>query len=424
MVSSLDSRFFTAEEREGVDHLVEFLQKNDSGSGLAALCAPLQLSLLISPIFLLLPNQLVKDSFNRQLMISTSIALGNAKTDLILEVEHVIWKVVFELASGTLTPDRLLFRLDQDFPWPKIESEARSENERNWFQLDKLYFHPSDISRVSPLELGTDELLTSMQADTSPSDLPSSQAPCQHAGLLHSADNNGGIPPSVLGIADDALGVTLEKPPESSDNTPAGDPLDLTLMQIDVFSSDVPALLQAPAQNAGFQASLNNVPGDYDPLDEDFLSSRLGDSSITSGDKTTDLVENTEDQESKAEGEVDRSRNRSDDMDVDDGSSASAMRPKSKTMDSSAPTTHPVSKKKSKRSNPQPRGEVASPVTPKVTKPRKRRRAESSPTLEDEEDNRDTFCSPGTSANPIDVDLYSLWEPTVKEEFVSVVCGL
>jgi hypothetical protein len=71
-------------------------------------------------------------------MISTSIMLGNAKTDLILEVERVIWKIVFALASGTLEPNQLLLRLEGDLPWLQIESEARSVNRCHWFQLGKL----------------------------------------------------------------------------------------------------------------------------------------------------------------------------------------------------------------------------------------------------------------------------------------------
>jgi hypothetical protein len=73
-----------------------------SSDGLPLLRAPLQLALLISPIYLLFPLPLYKRSFNRQLMLSIGEALGNRKPALIVEVEKAIWRVVFALVEGPL----------------------------------------------------------------------------------------------------------------------------------------------------------------------------------------------------------------------------------------------------------------------------------------------------------------------------------
>lgn len=108
---------------------------SNSKDGLPYLRAPLQLSLLISPIYLLTPVQLHKKSFSRQLMLSTSETLGNKKPDSIIEVEKAIWRVVFSLAEGRLDPSELLQQLANDLPWSQI-TEA-SEDDRGWFTMSK-----------------------------------------------------------------------------------------------------------------------------------------------------------------------------------------------------------------------------------------------------------------------------------------------
>ncbi len=240
----------------------------------------------------------------------------------------------------------------------------------------------------APLTPMDGDPLTSMQGDISPSVVHHpSQAPSQDAGSLHSVDRNSRVPPVVQGIADDSLGTTLEKPPAPSDNMPMDEDFIVRdLPQVDDVPSDVPLpLLQAPSQNACFQTALeDDVPND-DPLDEnngkDLCMKRTFRSSNEVGLSDED------------------SRNEDDDSDMDDGVEGSLA---------------------SKKLSPQPGGKGSFPKM----KRRKRRRVQSSPPLEsDEGDGDDVPFSAGTSVNPIDVDSYSSSEPTVKEEFVSGVCG-
>lgn len=101
--------------------------------GLTFLRAPLQLSLLISPIYLLIPGQLMKRTYNRLTMLSINKLLGNEKPQSIIDVEKAIWDVVFSLAEGRLDPAQLLHRLSRDLPWDKIMAAERDEC--HWFDL-------------------------------------------------------------------------------------------------------------------------------------------------------------------------------------------------------------------------------------------------------------------------------------------------
>lgn len=123
----------SAGEKQELKNVVEKLRGN--GDGLSPMRVPLQLSLLISPIYLLIPSQLVKKPFSRQTMYSISMKLGNAKTDLILEVERAIWLVIFCLADGTLDAGQLFHRLSETLPWNKIVAALSCDYERHWFKL-------------------------------------------------------------------------------------------------------------------------------------------------------------------------------------------------------------------------------------------------------------------------------------------------
>ena len=105
--------------------------------GLSFLRAPLQLALLISPIYLLNPGQLMKRTYNRNTMLSIYRLLGNKKPESIVEVEKAIWKVVFELSEGHLDPAQLLLNLYDNLPWEKMAS--LSEDDLRWFDLSKLF---------------------------------------------------------------------------------------------------------------------------------------------------------------------------------------------------------------------------------------------------------------------------------------------
>jgi hypothetical protein len=118
---------------------MEIARKLTGSNEVSLLRAPLQLSLLISPLYLLCPFQLIKRTYNRQAMLYISRLLGNGKTELIIEVEKAIWNALFSLAEGSLDSVQLLHHLCEQLPWDKITTAAAatSDYERHWFNLGK-----------------------------------------------------------------------------------------------------------------------------------------------------------------------------------------------------------------------------------------------------------------------------------------------
>ena len=123
---------------EDLSLLSQIVAQHVTGSErLMFLRSPLQLSLLISPIYLFFGVQLIKKTYNRRTMLLMNQVLGNGKTDLTIEVEKAIWRVVFSLAEGRLDPAQLLHRLCQDLPWEKIIAAKDSAVECHWFDFRK-----------------------------------------------------------------------------------------------------------------------------------------------------------------------------------------------------------------------------------------------------------------------------------------------
>ena len=110
------------------------------GDGPSRLRSPLHLALFISPLFLLLPFNIIKKSYNRQAMIDISRCLGNQKPQVILEVEKAIWNTLFSLVSGTIDPLGLLQNLSDKMPWSKIDSAQSTDSVRRWFCFGKSSF--------------------------------------------------------------------------------------------------------------------------------------------------------------------------------------------------------------------------------------------------------------------------------------------
>lgn len=127
------------EEQEDLNDLREFFsglsQEQRSKDGVSHMRAPLHLALLISPIYLLLPTQHVKRSYNRHTMLTISNALGNFKPQVVLDVETAIWRTLFSLASGLSDPFDLIQQLSASLPWQEIQ--AASSPVSNWFDLGK-----------------------------------------------------------------------------------------------------------------------------------------------------------------------------------------------------------------------------------------------------------------------------------------------
>jgi hypothetical protein len=106
--------------------------------GVSYMRAPLHLALLISPIYLLLPIQHFKKSYNRHTMLSISTCLGNSKPQVIIDIEMAIWRTIFSLASGMDDPFDLLHQLSAALPWDSIH--AASSMDSQWFNLGKSDF--------------------------------------------------------------------------------------------------------------------------------------------------------------------------------------------------------------------------------------------------------------------------------------------
>ncbi len=140
-----------AEDLHDLYFLTRNIAKTLSGSqnGLPFLRAPLQLSLLISPLFLLIPSQLHKKSYSRQVMLATSERLETKKPAALLAVEKVIWKVVFTLANGCHNPTQLLKSLAHDLPWGEINQ--LSQDEKCWFSISESRNNVYSIRIYSPL---------------------------------------------------------------------------------------------------------------------------------------------------------------------------------------------------------------------------------------------------------------------------------
>ncbi|PPQ97062.1 hypothetical protein CVT26_001244, partial [Gymnopilus dilepis] len=103
------------------------------GLSLASFRGPLQVALALSPIYLLSTKLLGNKVWNKRVLIEVSSLLGNDKPDALLNVEKIIWNVLFMLADGQLDPREVLLRLNHDIPWADIRCNAELPWLRSWF---------------------------------------------------------------------------------------------------------------------------------------------------------------------------------------------------------------------------------------------------------------------------------------------------
>jgi hypothetical protein len=144
MQSSICHRqILSAEDQQNVNDLHSLFhnieEAQQSTDGVSYLRAPLHLALLISPIYLLLPAQHFKKSYNWSTMLAISSCLGNSKPRLIFDVEIVIWKVLCSLVTGMGDPFDILHQLSDNLPWDHIQAASSTDSE--WFNLGQ--FVPS-----------------------------------------------------------------------------------------------------------------------------------------------------------------------------------------------------------------------------------------------------------------------------------------
>jgi hypothetical protein len=352
--------------------------------------APLHLALLISPIYLLLPMQLFKKSYNRHVMLSISTCLGNSKPQLLLDVEKEIWKTLFSLASGTIDPFDLLRQLSDTLPWNDIH--AASSTDSQWFNLSlasSARIEPLDLSatlpdipEASPFE---SSLASAINRAADPS-LPSSSGGTVAPSDVWSQSNSN---------ADDGHSGSDEQQGEPQDHT------DPTLVNDDVMANSMDAdgglrgldERQGEPQDRTGPALVNddamdtNFDGEPDGRDTDQSGSATHadaiDAHASKGLVVVDSDGETESSGSDGETESSGSDGR-DDMDT--------------KLD-----------KSEKAATPSP-----------AKRPRKRPRLQTTPESDDGAD-LPSESKQGTRTNPIDVDLhFSMWEPTTLNDFVSI----
>lgn len=95
---------------------------------------PLQLALMISPLYLFMTRRLSAKSFHRQLVIDVAARLGPHKHPLLISVEDCIWEAIFKLADGPSSVYEVLEGLASSLPWNMINDQLNCGTEQ-WFAL-------------------------------------------------------------------------------------------------------------------------------------------------------------------------------------------------------------------------------------------------------------------------------------------------
>ena len=114
------------------------LKFHDPGSpggstGHASLCAPFHLALFISPLYLLFPFRIVKQSFHRRSVIEVAHKLGPHRPAAIVNIENLIWDALFAIAERPLEIQGIIAHLASQIP--EMDSASFSPDERLWFTL-------------------------------------------------------------------------------------------------------------------------------------------------------------------------------------------------------------------------------------------------------------------------------------------------
>ena len=102
-------------------------------TGHASLCAPLHLALFITPMYLLLPFRIVKQSFHRRPVIEVSHKLGPHKPPIVLEIENLIWDAVFAISERPLDMNNIITQLASTLA--AYNMGAILPEETSWFSL-------------------------------------------------------------------------------------------------------------------------------------------------------------------------------------------------------------------------------------------------------------------------------------------------
>ena len=144
---------------------------------------PLQLALMITPLFLLVPRSLTSREISKEAMFRVSclctshsnktnifnqlaVALGNQnRPPLLVHIENMIWRALFELADPNQTTSAfaVLKQLYTNIPWDSLK--LLDPVERHWFS-----FAPSPVEQVlpAPLSLVASSFVVSSSSSSSP----------------------------------------------------------------------------------------------------------------------------------------------------------------------------------------------------------------------------------------------------------------
>lgn len=125
--------FVTEYEQFIANNQVEGYKTSASGSRVGSR-TPLQLALMISPLYLLVTFRLSTKSFNRRTVIDLAAKLGPHKPPLVLAVEKLIWDALFKLADAPPTAYGVLRDLANSLPWSEINDVLNGDAEQ-WFSL-------------------------------------------------------------------------------------------------------------------------------------------------------------------------------------------------------------------------------------------------------------------------------------------------
>ena len=121
---------------------------SSSSPSLVGYRSPLQLALMISPLYLLVTLRLSTKSFHRRAVIDFAARLGPHKPPPVLAVENLIWDAIFRLAEGQVSVHEVLCDLADSFPWSDIDVALNCHMEKGWFAPAPRMFHLYSLKRV------------------------------------------------------------------------------------------------------------------------------------------------------------------------------------------------------------------------------------------------------------------------------------
>ena len=95
--------------------------------------SPLQLALMISPLYLLVTLRLSIKSFHRRTLIDVAARLGPHKPPYILAIENLVWDAIFRLAEGRDSVYVVLYDLANSLSSSDVDVALNGDIDKPWF---------------------------------------------------------------------------------------------------------------------------------------------------------------------------------------------------------------------------------------------------------------------------------------------------